>query len=273
MMTFWLAAPLLAIGFIAGIAISLVQIATSIQDNAVSSIPRLRRSWRACCCCCPGCCRRSWLTRSRCSGRPGPVCPARSLTLLGRDAVRLPAGAGAGRRRAGVRAAAGRARALREPARVALALGFTWRCRPRWPAVDGASVTAGMLAGWVAAEAALGTRHRDLRSAIVLEAFALAAQILRACRPDMRTPRPSIPTREADSGVLLVFAQLMAGMLFFALGLDREVLRLFAQSLDRSSAGRVRARHAPSAEAIIRLGVELFSRSACGWRCRWSRCC
>ena len=41
MMTFWLAAPLLAIGFLAGIAISMVQIATSIQDNAVSSIPRL----------------------------------------------------------------------------------------------------------------------------------------------------------------------------------------------------------------------------------------
>jgi flagellar biosynthetic protein FliQ len=41
MLTFWLAGPLLAIGFIAGIAISVVQIATSIQDNAVSSIPRL----------------------------------------------------------------------------------------------------------------------------------------------------------------------------------------------------------------------------------------
>jgi flagellar biosynthetic protein FliQ len=41
MMAFWLAAPLLAIGFIAGIVISLVQIATSIQDNAVSSVPRL----------------------------------------------------------------------------------------------------------------------------------------------------------------------------------------------------------------------------------------
>jgi flagellar biosynthetic protein FliQ len=41
MTAFWLAAPLLAIGFVAGIAISLVQIATSIQDNAVSSIPRL----------------------------------------------------------------------------------------------------------------------------------------------------------------------------------------------------------------------------------------
>ena len=39
--TFWLAAPLLAIGFIAGIVISLVQIATSMQDNAFSTIPRL----------------------------------------------------------------------------------------------------------------------------------------------------------------------------------------------------------------------------------------
>jgi len=40
-LTFWLAAPLLAVGFVVGVAISLVQIATSIQDNAVSSIPRL----------------------------------------------------------------------------------------------------------------------------------------------------------------------------------------------------------------------------------------
>ena len=41
MTTFWLAAPLLAIGFAAGIVISLVQIATSMQDNAFSTIPRL----------------------------------------------------------------------------------------------------------------------------------------------------------------------------------------------------------------------------------------
>jgi flagellar biosynthetic protein FliQ len=38
---FWLAAPLLAIGFAAGIAMSLVQIATSMQDNAFSTVPRL----------------------------------------------------------------------------------------------------------------------------------------------------------------------------------------------------------------------------------------
>jgi flagellar biosynthetic protein FliQ len=41
MAAFWLAAPLLVIGFIAGLVISLVQIATSMQDSAFSTIPRL----------------------------------------------------------------------------------------------------------------------------------------------------------------------------------------------------------------------------------------
>jgi len=41
MATFWLAAPLLAIAFLASVTISLVQIATSMQDAAFSTIPRL----------------------------------------------------------------------------------------------------------------------------------------------------------------------------------------------------------------------------------------
>ena len=41
MTTFWLSLPLLAIGFVAGIAISLVQIVTSMQDSAFSTVPRL----------------------------------------------------------------------------------------------------------------------------------------------------------------------------------------------------------------------------------------
>lgn len=41
MASFWLAAPLLVVGFAAGVAISLVQIATSMQDNAFSTVPRL----------------------------------------------------------------------------------------------------------------------------------------------------------------------------------------------------------------------------------------
>ncbi|HTT62657.1 MAG TPA: flagellar biosynthetic protein FliQ [Bryobacteraceae bacterium] len=38
---FWIAAPLLAIAFAAGVLISLAQIVTSIQDSGFSTIPRL----------------------------------------------------------------------------------------------------------------------------------------------------------------------------------------------------------------------------------------
>ena len=41
MTAFWLAAPLLLVGFVAGIVVSLVQIITSIQDTGFSTIPRL----------------------------------------------------------------------------------------------------------------------------------------------------------------------------------------------------------------------------------------
>ncbi len=39
--TLWVVAPILLIGFGTGIVISLVQIATSMQDNAFSTVPRL----------------------------------------------------------------------------------------------------------------------------------------------------------------------------------------------------------------------------------------
>ena len=39
--TFWLALPILAIGFAVGIAVSLVQVLTSIQDTSFSAVPKL----------------------------------------------------------------------------------------------------------------------------------------------------------------------------------------------------------------------------------------
>jgi len=41
MTAFWLSAPLLVVGFVAGVIISLVQVITSMQDAAFSTIPRL----------------------------------------------------------------------------------------------------------------------------------------------------------------------------------------------------------------------------------------
>jgi flagellar biosynthesis protein FliQ len=41
MTAFWLSLPLLAIGFLAGIVVSMLQIVTSIQDSAFGTVPRL----------------------------------------------------------------------------------------------------------------------------------------------------------------------------------------------------------------------------------------
>jgi len=39
--TFWLSLPVLAVGFVVGIVVSLAQIVTSIQDSSFSAVPRL----------------------------------------------------------------------------------------------------------------------------------------------------------------------------------------------------------------------------------------
>ncbi len=41
METFWLSLPLLTIGFVVGIAVSLLQVLTSIQDTSFGAVPRL----------------------------------------------------------------------------------------------------------------------------------------------------------------------------------------------------------------------------------------
>ena len=41
MTTFWLSLPLLVVGLVAGIVVSLLQIITSIQDNSFAAVPRL----------------------------------------------------------------------------------------------------------------------------------------------------------------------------------------------------------------------------------------
>ena len=39
--TFWLSLPLLGIGFVVGIVVSLLQVLTSIQDTSFGAVPRL----------------------------------------------------------------------------------------------------------------------------------------------------------------------------------------------------------------------------------------
>src|ERR1017187_4578558 len=95
-----------------------------------------------------------------------------------------------------------------EPARIALALGFTLALYSQWPVVRTDAITVAALAGWALAEAAVG--------------LAIGVSVA------------------------------------IALGLDPEILRLFALSLEKVPAGAYVFSRA-TAEPAIRLGATLFS--------------
>ena len=147
-------------------------------------------------------------------------------------------------------------KAVPELVRAGLGFAFTLALFSRWPIIDPAGITIGTFAAWLAAEAALGIAI-GISVAIVLEAFGLAAQVL-GLQAGYAYASTIDPNSEADASVLLVFSQLSAGMLFFALGLDREVLRLFAASLDKIPVGKYVL--GPNvAQSVIHLGTNLFS--------------
>jgi len=146
-------------------------------------------------------------------------------------------------------------KSVADPARAAFALGFTVALMPLWPAIV-PPFGIGRLAGWALGEAAVGIAI-GVAVAITMEVFTMGAQVL-GLQAGYAFASTIDPNTEADSGVLLVFAQLVAGMLFFALGLDREVLRLFAESLVKAPPG---AYHLTPASGVImiHLGSAMFS--------------
>lgn len=143
-----------------------------------------------------------------------------------------------------------------QPIRAAFALACTCALYARWPAAPSADVTGGTLITWVAAEAALGIAI-GVCVAIALEGFSFAAQML-GVPAGFGFASTFDPNSEADSTVLIVLAQLIAGLLFFALGLHREVLRLFALSMEKIPVG-VYVFGRVSAVTLIRASADLFS--------------
>jgi flagellar biosynthetic protein FliR len=145
-------------------------------------------------------------------------------------------------------------KAAPQAARVGLAAGIALALFSRWPVVDASSVTVARLAVWTVAEAAMGLAI-GLAAAAALEVFVMAAQFL-GMQAGYSYASTIDPNTEADSGVLLVFAELVAGMTFFALGLDAQVLRLFADSLEQVPPGSYGIR---TAQPVGPLMAGLFS--------------
>lgn len=152
-----------------------------------------------------------------------------------------------------------------DAARILCALALTVALFPLWPSLPhgltGGAAAApepslGQLLTWAAAEAVFGITV-GLAVAALLEAFQFAAQII-GLQAGYSYAGTVDPNSEADSSVLLVFAQLFGGCLFFALGLDREVVRALAWNLKTAPAGSFLS--SPSiVGSVVRLSSEIFS--------------
>lgn len=144
--------------------------------------------------------------------------------------------------------------------RIVLALAMTFALFPAWPvhALDGSGdgMVIGRLLGWMGAEAALGLTI-GVAIAFLLECIQMAAQIL-GLQAGYSYASTVDPSTQADTTTLQLMAQLLAGMLFFAFGFDRQILRVLAKSLEWVPSGRFPSQ-APAAEVILHLGAVVFS--------------
>jgi flagellar biosynthetic protein FliR len=140
--------------------------------------------------------------------------------------------------------------------RIFLAIATTLALLPRWPEISSDRITVGAFFLILLSEMALGTGIGLLVS-FISEAMTVGAQIL-SLQAGYAYASTVDPTSQADSDVLPVIAQLMAGLLFFTTGLHRLVIQAFADSLERFPPGLF-AIHQDLANAVIRVSGGMFS--------------
>ena len=140
-------------------------------------------------------------------------------------------------------------------ARIVLALACTMSLAPKWPEIAGIA-SVGSFIFWLVAEAVLGVLV-GLAVGFIADAFLLAAQVL-AMPAGYAYASTFDPNTNADSGILLILAQLLAGLMFVTTGLDRQIIKVFADSLETVPPGAFVAEPAMATE-LIRLGATVFT--------------
>ncbi len=110
--------------------------------------------------------------------------------------------------------------------------------------------------GWMLAEAAMGLAV-GLAVAFLIEGFQMGAQII-SLQAGYSFASTIDPTSGADSTVLIMIAQTTAGLLFFATGMDRLILRAFADSLTAHPPGHF-AISVPMVTRMIQAGSSIFT--------------
>jgi flagellar biosynthetic protein FliR len=141
-------------------------------------------------------------------------------------------------------------------ARVAFTAAAALALFPQWPTVDVRLVSTGMFAVWLAGEAAFGLAA-GLLVGFLAEALTLSAAMV-SLQAGYAYASVVDPTTQADSDVLQVVARLTAGLLFFAFGLDHEILRALAFNLEIHPPGQFVLTR-PLVATVVALGANVFA--------------
>lgn len=142
------------------------------------------------------------------------------------------------------------------PARVILSLATTLALFHLWPVTHPEDTTVILLIGQILSEAALGIAV-GLAVTFLAEMFQMGAQII-GLQAGYTFASTVDPTTGADSAVLISITQTCAGLLFFASGLDHQVLAAFADSLITRPPG-VFVTNLPMARLLLQAGGSIFS--------------
>ena len=140
--------------------------------------------------------------------------------------------------------------------RTVLALGCTIALYARWPVINANGLTLASLLALLVPDAVLGAAI-GLVVSFLSESFTVGAQAL-ALQAGYGYASVIDPMTQADSQVLGVMAQTLAGLFFFTTGIHRLVIRIFADSLASYPPGSF-ALTRGLAQEVIRLASGIFS--------------
>jgi flagellar biosynthesis protein FliR len=141
-------------------------------------------------------------------------------------------------------------------AKITLSMILTFGMYSQWPVLNPLPTSMMQLAGLMIAEAAIGLAI-GLAVAFIIEAITFAAEAI-STQAGFEYASMIDPNTQADSTVLLVLAQLTAGLVFFAMGFDRLLLTILSRSLETHPPGAFVASRA-GVEALVMLGSNIFT--------------
>jgi flagellar biosynthetic protein FliR len=139
--------------------------------------------------------------------------------------------------------------------KIILSLAVTVAMFPHWPQPTFPWYSLGWIVLAILREAAIGITV-GLVVALTTEMLRLAFQAL-GLQAGYTYASVIDPATQADTGVLQVLGELASGLLFFALGLHRQVLLAFVRLLDTHPPGMLTLSRG-AARSVIQLGADTF---------------